>query len=195
MEHIKILNVDVWGIQEALIRAGYPMSTEIKDMNDVDVDKVKLIKRGDKLGNSPYGHGDDKFLRQITVAYDIIAPRYWWQQHDTYHWFTKNSMSSMHKVKSLDYKKMANKYVHPTILGIFEDIVEEYIEHPSEENLLSVKSNMPEGICLGAGIVTNYAQLKTIWYQRHNHRLPEWREFCNFISTLPWAEEFGVVGS
>ena len=78
MEHIKILNVDVWGIQEALIRAGYPMSTEIKDMNDVDVDKVKLIKRGDKLGNSPYGHGDDKFLRQITVAYDIIAPRYWW---------------------------------------------------------------------------------------------------------------------
>ena len=194
-KHIEILNVNVYGIKEALIRAGYPMATEVQDMENVNVDVPKLMKRGIRLGNSPYGHGDDKLLRQIMVSYDIIAPRYWWQQHDTYHWFTKNSMSSMHKVKSLDYQKLANQYVSPRILEVFQEFVDEYIKNPTEENLLYLKSNMPEGICFGAGITTSYAQLKTIWYQRHNHRLPEWREFCKWISTLPWTEEFGVVGS
>jgi hypothetical protein len=34
-------------------------------------------------------------------------------------------------------------------------------------------------------MTTNYRQLKTIYHQRKNHRLPEWREFCEWILTLP----------
>ena len=41
---------------------------------------------------------------------------------------------------------------------------------------------------LTQGIVTNYLQLKTIYNQRKNHRLPEWRLFCDWIKTLPYSE-------
>ena len=35
----------------------------------------------------------------------------------------------------------------------------------------------------------NYMQLRTIYAQRHNHRLKEWRDFCEFIkNNLPMAE-------
>ena len=42
-------------------------------------------------------------------------------------------------------------------------------------------------------IVTNYAQLRTIYFQRKAHRLPQWREIiCPWIKSLPYAKEFGV---
>ena len=47
----------------------------------------------------------------------------------------------------------------------------------------------PCGFKLTAGMTTNYRQLRTIFSQRHNHRLPEWREFCAWIETLPMFKE------
>jgi hypothetical protein len=46
----------------------------------------------------------------------------------------------------------------------------------------------PCGFKLTAGMTTNYRQLKTIYNQRKNHRLPEWRDFCTWITLLPFAE-------
>jgi hypothetical protein len=34
-------------------------------------------------------------------------------------------------------------------------------------------------------MTTNYQQLKTIYQQRRNHRLPEWQTFCDWCETLP----------
>ena len=79
-------------------------------------------------------------------------------------------------------------------MDIFEEILHEYIENPTVENLERFKSNMPEGIMLTTGITTNYGQLKTIYYQRRNHRLPEWHVFCDWIESLPYTKEFGVCG-
>ena len=47
----------------------------------------------------------------------------------------------------------------------------------------------PAGFTLTARMTTNYRCLKNIWRQRRNHRLPEWREFCKWIETLPYAKE------
>ena len=103
-----------------------------------------------------------------------------------------NSQSTMHKGKALDYDKLADKYVDKGILEIFKRIVQEYNTEPTQENFMRVKANLPEGICIAAGITTNYAQLKTIYTQRWNHRLPQWREFCKFITSLPYAMELGI---
>ena len=194
-DNIKVFNVDVYGIREALIRAGYPMKDVVNENMDADPRAiVDMLRLGNALGGSPIGHGDDKFLRQIMVSFDVLAPRYWWAQFDTYGVFTtKNSQSTMHKGKTLDYDMMANSHVDPFILARFKEIVKRYQENPSERTLLDVKSNMPEGIRLAAGITTNYAQLKTIYYQRKNHRLPEWREFCEFIKNLPYSKLLGVT--
>jgi hypothetical protein len=47
----------------------------------------------------------------------------------------------------------------------------------------------PMGLELAARITTNYLALKTIYNQRHNHKLEEWRDFCKEIETLPYAAE------
>ena len=53
----------------------------------------------------------------------------------------------------------------------------------------------PCGFKLTAGMTTNYRQLKTIYAQRRTHRLPEWREFCAWVETLPMAKELILPGA
>lgn len=53
---------------------------------------------------------------------------------------------------------------------------------------LRVLYSVPSGLRLTAGMTTNYLQLKTIYNQRKDHRLPEWREFCYWIESLPLSE-------
>lgn len=55
---------------------------------------------------------------------------------------------------------------------------------------LEILYSNPAGFTLTARMTTNYRCLRNIYIQRHNHRLPEWRAFCKWIETLPYAEEF-----
>lgn len=191
---IDIFNVQVWGIREALLRAKYPMETGLNMDMDYDTRTIEdLLDLGGRLGGSPIGHGDDKFLRQIKIGFDLLVSRYFLQQFQTYHHTEINSMSTMHKGKKFDYDFMANKHVDEFILYRFKDLLAQYNADPTEENFLRVKSNMPEGIRIGIGVTSNYAQLKTMYYQRKTHRLPEWRDFCSWIETLPYANELRVT--
>ena len=54
---------------------------------------------------------------------------------------------------------------------------------------LEILYTNPAGFELTARMTTNYRCLKNIYVQRHDHRLPEWREFCKWIETLPYAQE------
>ena len=40
----------------------------------------------------------------------------------------------------------------------------------------------------------SYQCLRNIWIWRHKHRKDEWRQFCHWIETLPFAEEFILYG-
>ena len=51
---------------------------------------------------------------------------------------------------------------------------------------LEVLYNIPSGFELTARITTNYRCLLNIYNQRFNHRLPEWREFCDELLNLPY---------
>ena len=66
--------------------------------------------------------------------------------------------------------------------------IEKYNKEQNAENYLDVLYNVPVGLKLTAGMNTNYLQLKTIYKQRRNHRLPEWQEFCDWLETLPFSE-------
>ena len=59
---------------------------------------------------------------------------------------------------------------------------------------LEILYSNPCGFILTARMTTNYRQLKTIYAQRKNHRLPEWRELCKWIETLPYAKELITGG-
>jgi hypothetical protein len=38
-------------------------------------------------------------------------------------------------------------------------------------------------------ITLNYAVLRNMYHARKNHKLDEWRDFCKWVETLPYAEE------
>ena len=71
--------------------------------------------------------------------------------------------------------------------------VEEYnsMEDSPEKikKYLEILYTNPAGFELTARLTTNYRCLKNIYMQRKNHRLPEWREFCSWIESLPYAKE------
>lgn len=111
----------------------------------------------------------------------------------------------MHRITQFKLKDQCNKYVDPRIIDIVQDKIKEYnrllklepqneearksIARQKEELYLEILYNIPSGFELTAGMTTNYRQLKTIYHQRKNHRLPEWREFCAWIETLPKFKE------
>ena len=206
---MRIFNTQVYGFEESIIRSGYPMLTEIpedivkeicemefdEDDNELDIADSTHFKRACKLGNTPGGSGHDKFLRGIRVQADIIAPRYFWQEWDTYHFNESiSSQSTMHCITKFNIDQMVNQYVHPAILAVLKVAIKEYNENPSIENFLRVKSNIPEGLEVGRGIDTNYASIKTMYQQRETHRLPEWSvEFANWVNTLPYVKELGII--
>lgn len=195
---MRISNVEVYGLQQSLIRAGYPLQVDID--HDMESWKVSdgitdvMLKRGVKLGTTKSGEGHDKFLRGIVVQFDLTAPRYFYQEWDTYH-FAENlsSQSTMHRMVKFDVASMCNKFVDPIVIINLEKLIKKYIENPTEENFLKVKSNVPEGLELTRGVSTNYAELKTMYNQRCNHKLPEWRNvFCPWVLELPYFKQFCV---
>ena len=56
------------------------------------------------------------------------------------------------------------------------------------EMYLEILYSNPAGFRLTAKMTTNYRALKTIYNQRKDHRLPEWRAFCEWVKTLPHSE-------
>ena len=93
-----------------------------------------------------------------------------------------------------NYDSVRDDNIDPLIWNRFIEIVEEFKVNPSKENRMRFKANLPEGFILTSHLSTNYATLKTIFNQRHNHPLPEWQVFSQFISDLPLSRELGLLG-
>ena len=61
-------------------------------------------------------------------------------------------------------------------------------------NYLKLLYSTPSGLLMTGRVTTNYLQLMNIYQQRHNHRLPEWREFCQqLVDELPLFKEFLIA--
>jgi hypothetical protein len=101
-----------------------------------------------------------------------------------------SSQSTMHRISKFDLNKSYIEYVDPRVIAIMQELVATYNENPSAENYLKVLYTNPAGFRLTARMTTNYRCLRNIYIQRRNHRLPEWRAFCKWIETLPYAEKF-----
>ena len=94
----------------------------------------------------------------------------------------------MHCISKMDIRKQCNEYVTENTIAEVNRLKEIYLNDPTPENYLVLLYNVPVGFQLTAGMTTNYRQLKTIYAQRKTHRLPEWREFCKWIESLPYSE-------
>ena len=95
----------------------------------------------------------------------------------------------MHRIAKFDLDEQYDKHTDPRCIEVVKELVAKYNETTDPEDYLNILYSNPCGMKLTAGMVTNYRQLKTIYAQRKNHRLPEWREFCTWIETLPMADK------
>ena len=196
-------NVKVYGLEESIKRAKYPMSVDIESLNNELTPGIK------NLGNAPRGSGHDNFLKGIIVQFDLTFTNKAWVEAERYHWFDfVSSQSTMHRITKFDLDKSYIEYVDPRVIEIMKEKVEKYNRlfamkpktNLSEHNerlaqaYLEVLYTNPCGFKLTAGMTTNYQQLKTIYHQRKTHRLPEWREFCAWIETLPMFKELCLDG-
>ena len=195
MKRVTPRNWNVYGIDEACIGAGYSMLPTVETRG---VATAYDYMRGQKLGHTPIGNGEDKLLRFIHVDFDWELPRYMWQEVDTYHFLERNSQSTMHRILEMDIEKACSPYTtaHVTDMTRFRIKCYKQAETSEQREIawLELKANIPEGLMLVSRITTNYATLKTIYRQRKYHKNPEWRVFCKWIEDLPMVKKFGVCG-
>lgn len=190
-----VSNVKVYGLEESIRRAKFPMSVDIDSLT------TELTPGITKLAQTPKGSGHDNWLNGVIVQFDLTFSLKAWTEMQRYHFIDfVSSQSTMHRITKFDLTKAYNEYVDPRIVDIVKEKVDMYNELDSKQDktpeqieqlksmYLEILYNNPAGFKLTAGMTTNYRQLKTIYAQRKFHRLPEWREFCKWIETLPNAE-------
>lgn len=181
---MKIKNVKIYDLEESFKASKYPMAVDTDDVNG------DITPRIISLAHTPKGEGHDQFLTGIRVAFDLTFTVKAWTEAERYHFLEfVSSQSTMHRIAKFDLSQQYCKYVDPRMIEIMEELKNRYNETGDPEDYLKLLYSNPCGFNLTARLTTNYRCLKTIYSQRKNHRLPEWREFCEWIETLPYAKE------
>lgn len=192
---MKVSNCNVYGIHEALLASGFPMKTTFDDeeFDDESLENYlnpnnKNFTRGIKLGTVPTGTGHDSFLKLINVQMNITTSIKVWTEMQRYHFFDiGSSQSTMHRASKMNIRECCNSFVDSTIINLLEEFQDQY-----NSGLITFEQfiyNIPVGFELTARVTTNYLQLKTIYHQRKNHKLKEWRDFCEVLKTLYFFKE------
>lgn len=180
-------NARVYGLEESIRRAKYPYAT------DTGLPSSELTPGITRLAQSEGGSGHDQWLTGVIVQFDLTFSNKAWVEAERYHFLDfVSSQSTMHRITKFDLDGAYNAYVDRRIVEIMKEMVDEYNRCADEmsppdqkEAYLRILYSNPAGFQITAGMTTNYRQLKTIYRQRKDHRLPEWREFCRWIEMLP----------
>jgi hypothetical protein len=189
-ENISIGGVRVYGLNESMAASGYPMKTSGMSVDD-ECDMERAESRASKLAATAIGTGHDNFLNGIVVQFDLTAPVQMWPEIQRYHFI--DFVSSGSKMHGLVKDELTDESFDPRVFESVKqkvrDLQKEYAADPSEELFLELLMNCPLGYKLTARMTTNYRQLKTIYSQRKNHRLPHWKDFCRWIESLDFLGE------
>ena len=192
----KIGKTEVYGVEYAIKASGNPMRTSFNR----DELTEKDLKRASSLGGARPGEGHDNYLKGCVVEFDITAPLYWWKQAQRYHFFEYvSSQSTMHCLLKFDLKSQCVKETNKEIIAICDKLKDEYNAIDEEDRdakkakWRELVASLPCGFCLGATMVTNYQQLKTMYLQRKFHKLDEWHVFCEWCRSLPMFLEITGV--
>lgn len=165
---------------------------------------------------SKAGADHRKFMRMIIVYADITAPLYWWKEYDTYKVGTvANSCSTMHKIADKEFtlgdfscehlmdNPMADVFQQKSPLDILYSTIDmlnlcrkKYLEAKSEQARKELMKKywwqmiqlLPSSYNQKRTVMLNYEVLANIYKSRKDHKLDEWRKFCEWIEELPFSE-------
>lgn len=178
-----VSNVSVYGLGSAVRGSKFPMATTVEELDGM------IVPTTYKLATCEKGSGHDQFLTGIIVQFDLTFTVKAWTEAERYHFLDFiSSQSTMHRISKFDLDNQYSEYTDKRMIAIMNELKDRYNETKDPEDYLRLLYSNPCGFKLTAAMTTNYRQLKTIYSQRKNHRLPEWREFCAWVKTLPYAE-------
>lgn len=198
---MRLENVKVYDLEESMIASGYPMRTDLTE----DIITDKTIKRCMNLTKASNGNGaHGQWLTGVRVAFDLTCTNKMWVEAERYRFLEfVSSQSTMHRITKFNLDEAYNEYVDSRVIEIMKKKVDEYNdlcnaiipqsceameEHAQlkKKKYLEILYTNPAGFELTARMTTNYRCLLNIYIQRHDHRLPEWREFCQHLLDLPY---------
>ena len=208
---IKIENTQVYGFEAAIRGMRNPMNSWDRS----DSDCKTIIRDNGKYVEDFIGDNDLKLMRQlaksgpvhakyrrmITVTCDITAPMFWWAEFDTYKVGTvRNSCSKMHKIHS---KELLNEdfscegcreigswatLCFVTVQNTCNKLIEKYNETKEKKYWRALIELLPESYNQRATVQLNYEVLANMYKSRKEHKLDEWRKFCEWVESLPYSE-------
>ena len=213
---MKYRKTEVWGFDHAIRGMRNPLESWgksdsycLKDKFVIGPNDLNLMQKLIKAGSE-----HRKFLRQIFVSVDITAPLYWWKEFDTYKVGTvSNSTSTMHKLASTpitmncfemgdfaDSDEESNDYnlytksMWSMLIDHLEALRKEFNETKDKRYWKELIRLLPESWLQKRTITMNYENILNMYRQRKHHKLTEWsKSFCDWVKTLPYAEELICV--
>jgi hypothetical protein len=224
---IKVEDIEVWGFEHAIRGMRNPLNSwEKSDSYDaVDCGKCGLIeekgfcKKEDRLGRCDnfrcYEVGKNdldlmkrlfkagtehrKYLRQIFVSMDIVAPLYWWKEYDTYKVGTvANSCSTMHKLTAKPFETSDFSYdklglestaILQTTINQLNKYRLDYLNSKEKFFWWQIIQLLPSSYNQRRTVTMNYENVFAIIKQRSGHKLDEWNEFVKILKRLPYVKD------
>ncbi len=201
---LKVERSSVMNIDNAIRGARNPMNSWAKSDSTYD-ENGKFILGAEDLafGRRLALAGSDhrKFLRQVFVTVDITAPLYWWKEFDTYKVGTvANSTSTMHKIHAKPFERDDFSYDRLDEGGLAAlDAVIAYLEAERQKFVANKEDRqswhniiqmLPSSYNQMRTVTMNYENLINIYYARRTHKLAEWHVLCDWILSLPCANEW-----
>ena len=148
---------------------------------------TRAYERSLLLYNKNEGH--NKFLEHIDIWMKVTAPRFWWSEADTIRLSTKQSESTMHTIQNGHLTQSDFEYDIPLeYLRHLNSLIDQVRNHSIDIDIL--KNDLPEGFLQTREWKISYNILRNIIVQRRNHKLPQWRSFCDFMLKNIEHEEY-----
>ena len=200
---IKIERTSVMNLENAIRGARNPMNSWGRMDSEYDSEGNYILGENDlDLAKRLARAGSDhrKFLRQIFVSVDITAPLYWWKEFDTYKVGTvANSCSTMHKIhtKPFEREDFSCDRLDENALAALDSLIAflegerlRFCENKEDRqpwhNMIQL---LPSSYNQMRTVSMNYENLINMYYARKSHKLAEWHTYCDWIMSLPYAEE------
>ena len=127
--------------------------------------KAEINEKDLTLLSTLVKRGDEhsKCIRGLVVYAEISAPIWFYRELETYR-IGRERLSS-------------ESTMHIECKGLSGDELED------------AKDKIPMGHIQKTVEMFSYQALRRIYFQRKDHRLPMWREFCDWIESLPFAKQ------
>lgn len=142
-----------------------------------------------------------KYRRMIVVYADILAPLYWWKEFDTYRMgVEKNSCSTMHKIqaKEFTFEDFSCEHMSEPTKNLLDDVIfslntnrKEFNNRDFDDPKYSwwqMIQSLPSSYNQKRTVMMSYEALSSMYRDRKDHKLDEWRDFCAWVKNLPYSE-------